>query len=126
MRFGLGIFGVALVLFVGVMATRGGSAEPSVDLAVQKQAVLDYRECDGGMTVDQATRSTLTASRAQSIGTIRYVSHDSRLAKYAIPYKAQNGADVSVDFNYEPTTGKVDSENIAGLAVLDLMRASCR
>src|SRR4051812_10844084 len=119
MRIGLVFFLGVLVVFVMVLMNVGknasSAAAPTQSLAEQRAAILAYTACDGGATLENATAETLKISSVQSFGSIRYVSQDTTLVKYAIPYKAQNGAEKSVDFNYAPATGKVNAENDDGL-----------
>lgn len=128
MRFVLGFFGLSVLalIFVFVLGPKTPGAAPSPSLDEQKRAVLDYTACEGGMTVERATTAGLRASRAQEIGTIRYVWHDARMWKFAIPYKAENGAERTVSFNYAPATGKVNAEDDTALAILRLMESGCR
>ncbi len=131
MRYALGFFGLMVVAFILVAMTRGGSDGSSQSATTQsmnqeKQAIMVYKLCESGHTVETATGMVLKIGQAQSISPIRYVTHDAKVAKYAIPYKAQNGAERSVDFNYTPSTGNVNAENDDGLAVLRLMQAGCR
>lgn len=130
MRVALFFFGVALLGFIGVIATHGGNAPPAAsqrtDMATEKQTILSYRACEGGTTLDRATAQTLQLAGVQSVSAIRYVSHDEKLAKYEIPYKAANGAEKAVAFNLSYATGTVNAENDDGLAVLMLMKAGCR
>lgn len=130
---------VLCVLFAAVVflagcapksATPGATPAPKSlresDLTVWKQRVLDYSKCEGGLTVEKATVASLRGVRVQEIKGTKYVTHDAKLAKIAIEYKAANGADKAVTFNLRFDDGQVNAEDNDALAILRLMETGCR
>jgi hypothetical protein len=118
---------VGLACLVLTACGSGAAAQQSAaETAAWKRAVLDYTACEGGMTVERATLTSLRAARVQEIGGTRYLSHDAQRAKIGIEYKAANGTNKTVDFGYRLSDGKVAAENDEALAILRMIETGCK
>ncbi len=126
---GIIVFSLGYICFgpKGATTDMAATGTPTATLADVKRAVLDYRACEGGMTVERATTTSLRAARAQEIGAATYVGEDGRdNTKIAIEYKAANGARKAVTFGYHKSTGKVGAEDDDALDILRMIEAGCR
>lgn len=91
-----------------------------------RQAVLNYSPCEG-VSLKTAASSLLRVAGVQEVRGSR-ASYDSRQKLYLvdIDYKAANGAEKRLKFNYREATGAVAAENDDALAILRAMRGWCR
>lgn len=121
------LMGMLVNVACGPSASAGSTPTPRMSASQEKQAVLSYKACEGGMTVERASAAAIKSSGAQSNGSIRYVSSEGTdNNKYAIEYKAANGSQKAITFGYHPSSGRVGAEDDDALAVLRMLEAGCR
>lgn len=124
------ILGIPFAIVVIIMASNAypkpeSSGPPMTDTAMA--AVRDYRECEGGGTLDESVKAAIALTQAQERYVPRFAGNEGAdNYKVAYPYKARNGDRKEITFGWHPSNGRVLAEGNEAVAVLDFMKQACR